>query len=133
MLNPYSTRPGGVGRVHGCVQGTSGPKKALDASTVLSYGTRPFLAPSGSTGALPRGWDAELAGSSRPGGIDKMPKKKTLKAAAKRFKKTAKGKLKYAKAGSGHLLGRKTRKRKRDLRSAGVLSKAETKRVSALI
>jgi len=62
-----------------------------------------------------------------------MPKKKTLKAAAKRFKKTAKGKLKYAKAGSGHLLSRKSRKRKRDLRSAGVLSKAETKRVSALI
>lgn len=62
-----------------------------------------------------------------------MPKKKTLKAAAKRFKKSASGKIKYAKAGSGHLLSRKSRKRKRGLRSAGILSKAETKRVSALI
>jgi len=62
-----------------------------------------------------------------------MPKKKTVKAAAKRFKKTATGKLKYSKAGSGHLLASKTRKRKRNLRSRGVLSKAETKRVSAML
>ena len=33
-----------------------------------------------------------------------MPKKKTNKAAAKRFKVTATGKVVYAKAGSGHLL-----------------------------
>ena len=58
-----------------------------------------------------------------------MPKKKTVKAAAKRFKKTANGKVKYSKAGAGHLLGGKTRKRKRVLRKGGVLGKADTKRV----
>lgn len=62
-----------------------------------------------------------------------MPKKKTNKSAAKRFKQTASGKIKYCKAGSGHLLSSKTRKRKRNLRSAGVLSDAENKRVSAML
>ncbi|MBL7077438.1 MAG: 50S ribosomal protein L35 [Kiritimatiellae bacterium] len=62
-----------------------------------------------------------------------MPKKKTNKAAAKRFKKTATGKLKYHKAGSGHLLGGKSRKRKRSLRTASTLSKTETKRVQGML
>jgi len=62
-----------------------------------------------------------------------MPKQKTNKAAAKRFKKTATGKLKYHKAGSGHLLASKTRKRKRKLRSGETLSKTETKRVINMI
>lgn len=62
-----------------------------------------------------------------------MPKKKTNKAAAKRFKKTAGGKLKYAKAGSGHLLSSKSRKRKRKLRSGGVLGKADTKRIAGML
>ena len=62
-----------------------------------------------------------------------MPKKKTVKAAAKRFKRTAKGKLKYSKAGAGHLMASKTRKRKRNLRRKGILSKVETKRISAML
>jgi large subunit ribosomal protein L35 len=62
-----------------------------------------------------------------------MPKAKTNKAAAKRVKVTANGKLKYSKAGSGHLLGGKTRKRKRNLRSAGILSPAENKRIKRLL
>jgi large subunit ribosomal protein L35 len=62
-----------------------------------------------------------------------MPKKKTNRAAAKRVSVTATGKLKYHKAGSGHLLGSKTRKRKRNLRTAGILSKPETKRVTAML
>ena len=62
-----------------------------------------------------------------------MPKLKTNKAASKRFKKTASGKLKYSKAGSGHLLGGKSRKRKRNLRSAGVLSSTETRRIEGMI
>ena len=62
-----------------------------------------------------------------------MPKMKTNKAAAKRFKKTASGKLKYSKAGSGHLLGSKTRKRKRNLRSPGVLSAVENKRITKML
>jgi large subunit ribosomal protein L35 len=47
--------------------------------------------------------------------------------------KTASGKVKYARAGSGHLLSSKTQKRKRDLRKKAVLSKTEEKRVSALL
>lgn len=62
-----------------------------------------------------------------------MPKMKTKKSAAKRFKKSASGKFKYAKAGSGHLLKNKTRKRKRNLRSGGVLSKPETRRVAEMV
>jgi large subunit ribosomal protein L35 len=62
-----------------------------------------------------------------------MPKTKTNKAAAKRFKITANGKLKFHKAGSGHLLSSKSRKRKRNLRSAGILSTAENKRIKTLL
>lgn len=62
-----------------------------------------------------------------------MPKKKTNKAAAKRFKVSANGKIKYFKAGSGHLLSGKSRKRKRSLRAPGILSKAENGRVKELL
>jgi large subunit ribosomal protein L35 len=62
-----------------------------------------------------------------------MPKKKTKKAAAKRFRVTATGKVTYNKAGSGHLLSSKTRKRKRNLRSKGVLSKPEATRVAEVL
>ena len=62
-----------------------------------------------------------------------MPKQKTNRSAAKRFKVTANGKVKYSKAGSGHLLGGKTRKRKRTLRSSSILSDVEAKRVLPLL
>ena len=62
-----------------------------------------------------------------------MPKAKTKKGAAKRLKKTSKGLIKYHKAGSGHLLGGKSRKRKRNLRKAGILNKSESKRVSNML
>ena len=62
-----------------------------------------------------------------------MPKQKTNKSVAKRFKRTAKGKIKYAKAGSGHLLSSKSRKRKRGLRRKGVLSKVESRRVAGML
>jgi len=51
-----------------------------------------------------------------------MPKKKTKKAVAKRFKKTATGKVKRAKAGRRHLLGGKSRNRKRALRKSALVS-----------
>ena len=47
-----------------------------------------------------------------------MPKMKTNRAAAKRFRKTAKGFKRYA-ANRRHNLGHKDRKRKRHLRSGG--------------
>jgi large subunit ribosomal protein L35 len=62
-----------------------------------------------------------------------MPKQKTRKSVAKRFKKTAGGKVTYSKAGSGHLLSAKSRKRKRSLRSKGVLSKVEARRVGEMM
>ena len=45
-----------------------------------------------------------------------MPKMKTSKSAAKRFKATGTGKLKRSKAYKSHILTKKTTKRKRNLR-----------------
>ncbi|MBI9103409.1 MAG: 50S ribosomal protein L35 [Spirochaetales bacterium] len=56
-----------------------------------------------------------------------MPKMKTRKAAAKRYKITGTGKIKYKKQGLRHILTKKSTKRKRKLRKAGLLSKAELK------
>ena len=47
-----------------------------------------------------------------------MPKIKTSRAAAKRFKKTGTGKLKRMKAYKSHILTKKSRKTKRNLRKA---------------
>lgn len=62
-----------------------------------------------------------------------MPKMKTKKAAAKRFWKTARGKIKYGHAGKGHLLTGKSRRHKRRLKGTGVLSKAMTRRITNLL
>ena len=62
-----------------------------------------------------------------------MPKTKTHRGAAKRFKKTGSGKIKRAKASASHLLGSKSPKRKRRLRKSGLVSKQETNRISKLI
>ena len=62
-----------------------------------------------------------------------MPKMKTKKAVAKRFKRTANGKIKYSKAGSSHLLSSKSRKRKRNLRGRSVLSDVESRRISGML
>ena len=56
-------------------------------------------------------------------------KHKTRKALAKRFKKTKHGKILHRKAGRGHLLSSKTRKRKRQLRVGGQLGSADYARV----
>ena len=53
-----------------------------------------------------------------------MPKLKTNRAAAKRFKLTGTGKLKRQKAGKQHILTKKTRKNKRDLRKAEMTNSA---------
>ena len=47
-----------------------------------------------------------------------MPKMKTNRAAAKRFKVTGTGKLKRMKANKSHILTKKSSKRQRDLRTA---------------
>jgi large subunit ribosomal protein L35 len=62
-----------------------------------------------------------------------MPKMKTRKSAASRYRVTGTGKVKYKKQGSRHILTKKTSKRKRKLRKAGILSPPETKRVKLLL
>ena len=62
-----------------------------------------------------------------------MPKMKSNKGAVKTFRKTAKGKFKRFKAYKSHILTKKTRKRKRSLRKATLVSKADSKRVSIMI
>ena len=49
-----------------------------------------------------------------------MPKMKTSKSAAKRFKATGTGKLKRSKAYKSHILTKKTSKRKRNLRKSAI-------------
>ncbi|ABS34064.1 MULTISPECIES: 50S ribosomal protein L35 [Clostridium] len=56
-----------------------------------------------------------------------MPKMKTKRAAAKRFKVTGTGKLKRAKAFKSHILTKKSRKTKRNLRKAGYVSESQEK------
>ncbi len=58
-----------------------------------------------------------------------MPKMKTHRGAAKRFKKTGSGKLKRGKAFTSHILTKKTQKRKRKLRKAGLISSADIRRI----
>jgi large subunit ribosomal protein L35 len=58
-----------------------------------------------------------------------MPKQKTHKGLAKRFKVTASGKVKCRSAGRGHILSSKSGKRKRHLRKDSVLTKWEPKMV----
>jgi len=62
-----------------------------------------------------------------------MPKLKTVKAAAKRFKVTANGKIKRGKAFKSHILSSKTTERKRKLRMAGYVSPCETKRIKRML
>ncbi len=62
-----------------------------------------------------------------------MPKHKTHKGAAKRFKLTASGKIKRKKAFKSHILEKKSAKRKRSLRKTEDVSPADTKRVRRLI
>lgn len=62
-----------------------------------------------------------------------MPKQKTNKSAAKRFSMTASGRVTHKRQGMRHMLSKRNRKVKQDLRKKGVLSKAEVIRVRALL
>ncbi|MFN3476014.1 MAG: 50S ribosomal protein L35 [Candidatus Methylomirabilales bacterium] len=62
-----------------------------------------------------------------------MPKIKTLKAAAKRFKVTGTGKLRRFKAAKSHLLAKKKAKRKRALRKPDLVSPADVTRMKRLL
>lgn len=62
-----------------------------------------------------------------------MPKMKTSRSAAKRFRKTGRGKLRRQRAYSSHLLTKKNSKRKRRLRQRTLVAKADVKRVKRLL
>ena len=62
-----------------------------------------------------------------------MPKMKTKRGAAKRFRATKSGKIKRKRSKLRHILSSKTTKQKRRLRSKGYVSKADSKRISKLI
>jgi large subunit ribosomal protein L35 len=62
-----------------------------------------------------------------------LPKLKTHRGAAKRFKKTASGKIKRSNAFKSHILTKKTTKRKRALDMPSMVSKSDMKRVQAML
>lgn len=62
-----------------------------------------------------------------------MPKMKTHRGAAKRFKKTKGGKIKRSRAYASHMLEKKSPRRKRRLRTATLISKADQKRFKTLL
>jgi large subunit ribosomal protein L35 len=62
-----------------------------------------------------------------------MPKMKTKRAAAKRYKLTGTGKVRYKKQNLRHILTKKNSKRKRRLRQPAILSSVETKRAKKLL
>ena len=62
-----------------------------------------------------------------------MPKMRTKRAAAKRFKVTGTGKFRFRKANSSHILTKKTTKRKRSLRHAQIASPANEHQIKAML
>ena len=63
----------------------------------------------------------------------KMPKIKTHRASAKRFRVTKTGKIKMNHAFTSHILTKKTTKRKRNLRKMAYASPANAKVIKKLI
>lgn len=62
-----------------------------------------------------------------------MPKMKTHRGAAKRFKSTATGKFKRSKAFKSHILTKKTTKRKRKLDTPTLISVADQHQVERML
>lgn len=62
-----------------------------------------------------------------------MPKMKTSRAAAKRFKLTGTGKLKRNKAYKRHILTKKTTKNKRNLRKAAMMDQTNIKNMKKIL
>ncbi len=62
-----------------------------------------------------------------------MPKMKSNRGAAKTFKRTASGRYKRMKAYKSHILTKKSRKRKRNLRKATIVHPTDQKRVSRMV
>ena len=86
-----------------------------------------------------KGMDGKRDSKSPPGPVTKtttewhMPKIKTNRAAAKRFRKTASGKFKAGHAFKSHILTKKATKRKRNLRAPNHVHESDTKRVARML
>ncbi len=62
-----------------------------------------------------------------------MPKMKTHRGAAKRFKKTGTGKIVHSRANKQHILTKKSAKRKRQLRKGAVVAAVDQKRLKQML
>lgn len=62
-----------------------------------------------------------------------MPKMKSNRGAAKRFRRSGTGKLVRMRACKSHILTKKNRKRKRRLRTATLASRADARRVQRML
>ncbi len=62
-----------------------------------------------------------------------MPKMKTKRSAAKRFRFTGSGKVRRYRAFKSHILTKKTRKRKRNLRKPALVAPEDVKRTKRLL
>jgi large subunit ribosomal protein L35 len=62
-----------------------------------------------------------------------MPKLKTNRAAAKRFKITGTGKITHAKMNKQHILTKKSPKRKRNLRKDGLVDATNKQQVKRML
>ena len=62
-----------------------------------------------------------------------MPKMKTHRGAAKRFKRTGAGKIVRSRSNKQHILTKKSPKRKRQLRRDGVVEPADQKRLDQML
>ena len=62
-----------------------------------------------------------------------MPKMKTHRGAAKRFRATGSGKLKRSKAYKRHILTKKSANTKRNLRKSAIMSKGDQSRIARLL
>jgi large subunit ribosomal protein L35 len=62
-----------------------------------------------------------------------MPKMKSHRGAAKRFKKTGSGKIVRSCSNKQHILTKKSPKRKRHLRKSAIVSKVDEKRLTQML
>ncbi len=62
-----------------------------------------------------------------------MPKLKTNRGAAKRFRKTASGRFKCKQSHLRHILSKKSTKRKRHLRADAMIDEADVKSVKQML
>lgn len=62
-----------------------------------------------------------------------MPKLKTRQGVEKRFRRTATGKIKRESSFAGHILTKKTSKRKRNLRKSALVDDSDLKRIRRML